>query len=136
MIGHHLLSVPLSGVRLMVIVLLFVVVGCDERTTCKVRVVNSAAGIGSMQRLVVRIENDLLEHSHVDLVNPPEQGFVELRLLSSRLERLASGEQSSRGKFSYEVEAADRLVKEDCVGELTKCADEIAQAVLASCPGT
>lgn len=89
-----------------------------------------------MQRLVVRIESDLLKHSHVDLVNPPEQGFVELRLLNSRLVRLASGEQSSRGKFSYEVEAVDSLVKEECEGELKRCADEIARAVLASCSGT
>lgn len=87
-----------------------------------------------MQRLVVRIENNLLQHSHVELVGPPQKGGIELRLLSSHLERLASGEQSSVGKFSFEVKAGDSFAKEECDGDLNRCADKIVRAVLTSCP--
>lgn len=118
---------------LLSILLTLAAVGCDEEAACGVELVNEAAGAGSMQRLVVGIEENLAMHSHVILLGSAERGPVALRLLSSRLGRLPSGEQSSLGRFSYEVEAGGKAVREECEGELSECAKEVANAVLASC---
>jgi hypothetical protein len=99
-----------------------------------VQLTNEAAGIGSMQKLVVGVEQNLSKNSHVDLLDPPERGPVTLRLVSAQLDRLPDGEQSSTGRFRYEVDASNNSIKKECVGALKDCAEEIANMVLESCP--
>lgn len=136
MMDRGRLNVAVDPLRLACVVLAVAITGCSERTACGVRLVNEAAGIGSMQKLVVGIEEYLLKHSHVDLLDPPEQGSVTLRLVSARLDRLPDGEQSSVGRFRYEIETSGDAVKKECEGRLKDCAERIANAVLASCPST
>lgn len=130
------LDVPVGPLRLMFVVLAFVIAGCSERATCGVQLTNEAAGIGSMQKLVVRLEGHLSKHSHVDLLDSPEHGLVALRLVSAQLDRLPDGEQSSVGRFRYEVDASGTPIKGECEGALKACAEEIANVVLESCPST
>ena len=136
MTNSRCLHVPVGQLRLVCVVLAFVIAGCSERTICGVQLKNEAAGIGSMQKLVVRLEGHLSKHSHVDLLDPPEHGPVTLRLVSAQLDRLPDGEQSSVGRFRYEVDASGNSIMDECEGTLKDCAEEIANVVLKSCPAT
>jgi len=108
-------------------------VSCDDAPVCGVNLVNRAAGIGSMQHLVVALERGFQGNSSVLFLDPPDEGPVTLRLINARLARGEDGEQLSFGIFSYEVIAHDKARARSCRGELSVCANEIATAVTAVC---
>lgn len=134
MTGSRFMKIACRPISLACIFFPFMAAGCSEPPTCEVSLINGAAGIGSMQRFVVSIGEDLSQSSHIHLVDPPEPGLVTLKLINSELNRLPNGEQSSVGRFHYEVDGSQNSVRKECEGELTDCAEEVANAVLSLCP--